>query len=118
MSLQKTADRLLKDLYVYLASEVRPSRLRQLGWFDFRNQDHPATTDAVTMAHAAFVYLSLNADGHWNQATDVLTAILAYLTEQTGYRSDETSLRKLAVLLQEKPVRSQPVQDWFVNIFR
>lgn len=118
MSLLKTADRILKDLYVHLASEVRAVRLRQLGWFDFRNQDHPATADPVTMAHSVFFYLSIQEDGDWNRATDVLTAILAYLTEATGYQTDEVGLRKLATLLQEHPVRSQAAQDWFDQTFR
>lgn len=118
MSLANTRDRILKDLYLHLSAKCSISRLRQLGWFDFRNHDHPDVTDAVTMTHAAFIHLSITEEGNWNAATDVLTAVLSYLGKATGYNAGESHIKQLAALLREQPVRSKAVQDWFDQTFR
>jgi hypothetical protein len=117
-SSRNATDRLLKELHIHLAGGIRAARLRALGWFDFRSLDHPQNLDAVALGHAAFVYLSFDENGNWNNATDVLVAIKAFLDTQTGYEADKANLLKLAALLKERPVRSQAVQDWFDQVYR
>ena len=92
-------------------------KLRQQGWFDFQNFDHPDTSDAVTLAHATFVHLSIEESGSWNNDLDILTAILAFLKTETGYPYSQSQLQELATLLKEQPVRSKAVENWFEQTF-
>ena len=117
MSSPKSPDQILKRLHFHLSGKAQPYRLKRLGWFDFQNHDHPNTTDPVEMAYAAFVALSLEESGNWNGATDVLTPVLSYLAEATGYSCSEAQLINLAALLREQPVRSAAVKAWFEQIF-
>jgi hypothetical protein len=119
VSLQQTSDRILKELQLHLAEKVRPPRrLRELGWYDFRAIDHPEETDAIVMAHAAFLYLSLDSEANWNEASDVLIAVLAYLRAATGNAATESNLQQLSALLREKPVSRQRLQDWLDKVYR
>ncbi|KAL8814470.1 MAG: hypothetical protein Q9191_008547 [Dirinaria sp. TL-2023a] len=77
-----------------------------MGWRDFRSADRPETADVVAMACEAFVYLSINEDGHWNGTVNVLTAI----KRQTAHASSSEDLRRLAALLRARPVS---VDDFF-----
>lgn len=112
----KTPDQIVKRIRGFL-DKVPVSRLRELGWFDFQNHDHPETSDVVTLAYNAFAYLSIGEDGNWNNAQDVLTAILAFLKAETGYSYSTSQLQELAVLLKEQPIRSKAVETWFEQTF-
>lgn len=43
-------DRLAKALHSFLASKLRVSELKSLGWFDFLITDRPETNDPLEMA--------------------------------------------------------------------
>ena len=115
----KSPRQILSEMELHLRETVHPARrLLELGWRDFRSLDHPETADAVTMAGEAFFYVSLDADGNWNGAIDVLAAIKAYLDGETGRESQAVDLVRLANVLRKRPVRRDELQNWFDSIYR
>lgn len=116
-SSQSITDRLLKRLHYHLAEKIRPARLRALGWYDYRSQDHSDETDAVTLAHSAFVYLSFDQEGNWNSGQDVLVAVMAFLHAETGNQATEANVRELAAHLRLKPVSTQAIKDWLDRVY-
>lgn len=119
MSLQKSSRQTLSAIEMRLRETVQSARrLIEMGWRDFRAADHPETVDVVIMACEAFLYLSLNDEGNWNQTTNVLAAIKAYLDGETGREADAFDLTRLAKILMTKPVRRSEVEDWFEAVYR
>lgn len=118
MSLPKSSNQILKDIYFHLSTRTSIRQLRQWGWFDFQNHDYPDSSDPIVLAVAAFQHLSIADSGNWNGTTDVLTALLAYLKAETGYSYSAAQLKDLAALLNEQPVRSKAVENWFDQTFR
>lgn len=79
MTPSEQADALAKALHRYVAGQIPISRLRDLGWFDFLNNDRPETDDGVEMACAALLYLGTDVTGAWTGVEGVLIAVVAFL---------------------------------------
>jgi len=112
------ADRLAKALHPFLSSKIPMACLKSLGWFDFLSNDRPDTGDPIEMAAAAFLYLSVEADGSWSQQTAVLTGILAFLHTRTGKSPTSVDLLDFKSLLGLKPIQPKTIADWFERVYR
>jgi hypothetical protein len=104
VSLPDSPDRSLKLIHDYLSTTCNPSRLRKLNWYSFLSFDHSNSSDIVTLACEAFMYLSITDQGHWNLDKDILTPILRFLKDYTERNVLERQLIELKELLMQKPV--------------
>jgi hypothetical protein len=117
-SASRPPDELAKDLYPYLAHHYRHGELVRLGWFDFVNDHCPTEddADAVVVAFEAFVFLFLDG-GVWNQHTAGLSAILAFLRDQTTKSPSTAQVGALRTILITPPVDESALEDWFYLVF-
>lgn len=111
------ADRLAKGLHPYLAIEVRPAILDEMGWADFLAKGRPVTNSALTMGCHAFVALGLNG-GYPGNRVSILRAVLAFLKEETEIMPAKSELLALATLLNQDPPNANHVHEWFHRNYR
>ena len=113
-----STDGLLKLLHIELVqAEGGVYNLGKWGWFQFRNLDHPKTTDPVQMASCAFVYLSIDDDGAWRQNQSVIQGTLSFLQRRRQASPSDEQLDDLYGALAFCPVEVNDVRAWFVEVF-
>jgi hypothetical protein len=87
-----------------------------LGWFEFVNEHCPVDGDAVVVAFEAFTFLFLD-EGIWIRHTAGLSAILAFLREQTGHSPTREQVTALKDILCAERVSESGLEDWFYGVF-
>jgi hypothetical protein len=80
--------------------------------------DKPESDDVVEVASQAFLYLSINQGGNWNEVVDVLTAIISFLKKETDIMPRIERLQALKEILQQRPVLETEVRNWFDQVYR
>jgi hypothetical protein len=110
-------DRYLKRLHSFLSQYLTIRQLRTLGWFDFQSLDRPEVEDVIAVACEAFLYLSLTSEETWNGVTGVLTAVVAFLKEETNQLPLASQAQELKSLLEATPVDSDAIREWFQKVY-
>lgn len=117
------SDKLAKSFDQHLSRDVGSSnydrsRLKQRGWADFVDTDYPDTEDPIVMAVGAICYIGSDGDGGWNGERHLISAALSFLNYHLGAYPPEDMLPELGFILQDNPLDSDRLEQWFRDAYR
>ena len=113
----RNSDVLAKALHAELQARLDNSTLRVIEAYAFLNSDHPNTTDAVTMAQKALLYLGTDADGNWRNGKDVAIACLSFLYKEIGCLPTKQQAEELMTHMKNNSQRNDTIRNWFTKIY-
>ena len=106
-------DSLAKALYPYLSVDFPAEGLRQRGWIDFIQFDHPDTQNAVEMGCAAFLYL-FREEEEYRTRLHGLSRVAAYVCGQTkGPMPTAEAIREAGAILEAQELDEAALRAWF-----